>query len=137
MASRLCEQCGAQVDEGSKFCESCGASITPETTTPVQQRQETPVPVTPSPSPATMPRKSPAIPLPFIVGGIVVILIIAAVIILPGILAGQSYVSTDSQRISTPTVTVAVPGSGSANDWYIQGTELYQSEAYQGALYAF
>lgn len=137
MAFRFCEQCGAQVEEGSKFCENCGASITPETTTPVQQRQETPVTVTPSPSPTTMPRKSPAIPLPFIVGGIVVILIIAAVIILPGILAGQSYVSTDSQRISTPTVTVAVPGSGSANDWYIQGTELYQSEAYQGALYAF
>lgn len=126
MVSLFCDQCGAQVEEGSKFCENCGATITPETTAPVQQRQGTPVPGTFSPPATTMPSKSPAIPLPFIVGGIVVILVIAAVIILPGILSGRSDI-----------IIVAVPGDGSANDWYKKGTELYELKDYQGALYAF
>ncbi|OPY43823.1 MAG: hypothetical protein A4E40_00005 [Methanoregulaceae archaeon PtaU1.Bin059] len=116
MAFRFCEQCGAQVEEGSKFCENCGASITPETTTPVQQRQETPVTVTPSPSPTTMPRKSPAIPLPFIVGGIVVILIIAAVIILPGILSDQESGKEIRNTVVTPSITTQMPDTRTSLD---------------------
>jgi len=147
---KSCEQCGAPLKPDLKFCEECGAPVVVEPHALPKTPPEKPAPAVATPPLVPEPAKDrPSFSLPRLVGTvtIIVILCIIALVVYSGFmtpqpdLGGEIHSSSTpiptTKVTSTPVTTMAVPGDGSATDWYTRGTALYDSGDYSGALYAF
>lgn len=111
MGQKFCTICGAVLPEGVKFCESCGGAVEaflPSPSPPVSSPAPA-VPVTPQPA-----GNSKGMPLPKIVAGMVIVLVVLAVaayiFVLPK-LSGESSPSISpggTGASSTPSPTAVV-----------------------------
>lgn len=102
--SKFCTNCGAKI-EGvpKKFCEMCGADLS-QINPPPEQPVQRPA----SPFPDEQPPKPSGMKKGYIIGGILVILVIAAVIVFTTIPSGNSPVQTKTvpvQPTGTPPVS--------------------------------
>jgi Flp pilus assembly protein TadD len=102
--TKFCEQCGAPLEPDRKFCEECGFPVTIE---PPASRVPPlkPAPLPPSPEPL---KRSPSIPLPYILGGIAVVVIIISAVLLPGLLSNRPGEEGTPKTIIVPTTTTAI-----------------------------
>lgn len=118
MVQKFCTICGLALSEGIKFCENCGAAVEPSIPSPPSS-VSSPASVLSSPSATSGPVKGS--PLPKIIAGIVIVLVILAVAVyifvlpkmsgtttLPSLPGGASAPVTTS---TTAVVMVATPVS--------------------------
>ena len=115
MGQKFCTACGAVLSPGVKFCESCGAAIEPfpPAFPPAGSSPAPAAPVSPEPAGTTK-----AIPLPKIIVGIVIVLVLLAGVAyifvlpklsggsIPPVLPGTTGTPTP---LATPVVTESTP----------------------------
>ena len=109
MGQKFCTICGAVLPEGVKFCESCGAvveQIVPASYPPVSS----PAPAVPVPYVPVGTGKGS--PLPKIIAGIVIVLVVLAgavyIFVLPKISGGSSPLAIPGLSGATPTPTLTL-----------------------------
>ena len=109
MGQRICTVCGTESEEGKKFCESCGTPLyQPASPVPPQHlvsASQDPVMLPPVDTPT--PRGTASRVTVKIIGGIIIVLVIAAAllfIILPGIYSGSGR---NSDSIDSPAGTLS------------------------------
>ncbi len=125
--SKSCEQCGAPLKPGLKFCEECGASIVDQP--PVSPQNPTTGAATAPPVPES-PKSSPSIPLPMIVGTIIVIGIIftIAVVLFSGFMSPQPDLGGEIQA------GAVVPSNSSIGEESEYWCKIGEEERFKGNL---
>jgi hypothetical protein len=104
MGQKFCTICGAVLPEGVKFCESCGAAVEPSVPAS-SPPASSPAPAMPGyPVPAGTQKGSP---LPKIIAGIVIVLVLLAgaayIFVVPGIAGGSSSLAIPGLSGVTPS----------------------------------
>lgn len=125
--SKFCEKCGATLKSDLKFCEECGASIVDQP--PASPQNPTTFAVT-APLVPESPKSSPSIPLPMIIGTVIVIgiIFIIAVVLFSGFMSPQPDLGGEIQT------GAVIPSNSSIGEESEYWSKIGEEERFKGNL---